>query len=401
MHEKKLETQLIHTGNGQFQKRINKSLTVPETLPVYLTSAYALEDVSALDEIQANKADGYLYSREAAPNADAVAEIIADADKGEQALVFASGMAAITTTVLAFVQTGDHIIAASVLYGGVYNFLANELARFGVEVSFVDMINENITPHIKPNTKLVYTETISNPLMAVPDIGRISETAHAHGLLVLLDNTFATPVIAKPLLLGADIVLYSATKYLGGHSDLVAGAVVAGRELISQIKRLQILYGCILSPHDCWLLARSLRTLGLRMKKHSENALAVAQFLEAHPKIEKVFYPGLVSSPSYERAQRQFSQGYSGGMLSVNLKGGEKAALALVKALAMIPFVPSLAGTSTTVSYPVKTSHRLYSQEERKKLGITDGLLRFSVGLEDSGDIIKEIGTALDEGAKP
>lgn len=401
MHEKNLETQLIHIGNGQFQKKINKSVTVPETLPIYLTSAYALEDVSSLDEIHANSAEGYLYSRDAAPNADAVSEIIAKADQGERGLLFASGMAAITTTILSFVQTGDHIIASSVLYGGVYSYLSNELARFGVEVSFADLINEDITPRIKPNTKLVYTETISNPLMEVPDISRISKEAHAHGLLVLVDNTFATPVIAKPILLGADIVLYSATKYLGGHSDIVAGVVVASGELISKIKRLQILYGSILSPHDCWLLARSLRTLALRIKKHSENALAVAQFLESHPKVEKVFYPGLISSPSYELTQRQFTKGYSGGMLSVNLKGGEKAALALVKAMDMIPFVPSLAGTSTTVSYPVKTSHRLYSKNEREKLGITDGQLRFSVGLEDSCDIINEIATSLDDGTNP
>ncbi|MFP3154400.1 aminotransferase class I/II-fold pyridoxal phosphate-dependent enzyme [Lachnospiraceae bacterium ZAX-1] len=395
MSEKKLATDLIHNGDGQFQKKMNKTASVPETFPLYLSSVYAFDDVPSVDAIYEKEAEGYIYSRISAPNAEAVSEIIAVIDEGEKALVFSSGMAAITTSILSFVSQGDHIISSPVLYGGVHDYLSNELPRFGIEVTFVDTLKEDITNYIKPNTKLIYTETISNPLMEVPDIEAISKIAKEYKLLLFVDNTFATPVVAKPLRLGADVVLYSATKYLGGHSDIVGGVAVGSEKAINQIKRSLVLYGPILSPTDCWLLARSLRTLDLRMKKHSKNALKVAKFLESHEKVEKVFYPGLLSFESYERAKRQFRDGNFGGMLSVNLKGGEKEASLLIKELKNIPFVPSLAGTATTVSYSAKTSHRFYKKEDREKAGIADNQLRFSIGLEDAEDIIGEIEKAL------
>jgi methionine-gamma-lyase len=311
--------------------------------------------------------------------------------------MFSSGMAAIATSILSFVKAGEHVVASNVLYGGVYDYLANELPRFGVEVTFVDLLREDLASRLRSNTKLVYTETINNPLMEVSDIAAAAKTTHEGGALLLVDNTFATPVVAKPLSLGADVVLHSATKYLGGHSDITAGAAVARAELAETIKRFQVLYGAVPSPVDCWLLARSLRTLELRVEKHSENALAVARFLESHPKVEKVFYPGLSSSPSHERAKRQFAEGRYGGMLSVNVKGGVTEASALVEALSMISFVPSLAGTATTVSYPIKTSHRFYDKEALDKAGITPGQLRFSIGLEDENDIIEDLSRALDK----
>ncbi|MDR2180538.1 MAG: aminotransferase class I/II-fold pyridoxal phosphate-dependent enzyme [Synergistaceae bacterium] len=395
--KKKLSTELIHTGDGQVCKEMRNVASVPETFPIYLTSVFAFDDVPSVDAIYEREAEGFIYSRMANPNMDAVSRILAAADEGEKALVFSSGMAAITTSILSFVKTGDHIVASSVLYGGTYDYLANELARFGVETTFVDLLKEDLAPRIRPNTRLVYTETISNPLMEVPDIAAVSQTAHEHGALLFVDNTFATPAIVKPLSLGADAVLYSATKYLGGHSDITGGAVVARGGIIDTIKRFQVLYGAVPSPSDCWLLARSLRTLDLRMRKHSENALAVAKFLETHPKAEKVFYPGLASSPSYERAQRQFIGGRCGGMLSVNLRGGIKEASALIAELAMIAFVPSLAGTATTVSHPVKTSHRFYSGDALTKAGITPGQLRFSIGLEEAEDILEDLAQALDK----
>jgi methionine-gamma-lyase len=238
---------------------------------------------------------------------------------------------------------------------------------------------------------------ISNPLMEVQDIPALAEIAHKHGLKLFVDNTFASPVVVKPLLLGADAVLYSATKYLCGHNDITAGAVIAGADIIARIKRIQLLFGAILGPSDSWLLARSLRTLDLRVRKHSENARAIAEFLEAHPLIERVHYAGLTSSPSHERAERQFEKGIFGGMLSVDLKGGEKAATALIAAMQMILFAPSLAGTSTTVSYAIKTSHRFYKREDLDALGITAGQLRFSIGLEDAEDIKRELETALEQ----
>jgi methionine-gamma-lyase len=396
MDGKRLSTELIHTGDGRVCRDLARTASVPETFPIYLTSVFSFDDVPSVDAIYDHEADGYIYSRMSNPNADAASSILAAADGGERALVFSSGMAAITTAILSFVRSGDHIISSNVLYGGVYDYMSNELARFGVEVTFLDLLREDIIPHVRPNTKLVYTETICNPLMEVPDIESLARSAHSRGLLLLVDNTFATPVVARPLSLGADIALYSVTKYLGGHSDITGGAVVANAELTAAIKRCQTLYGAILGPSDCWLLARSMRTLDLRMKRHSANAMAAARFLETHPLVGRVFYPGLESSGSFERARRQFNGGLFGGMLSVNLRGGAAEAEAMIREMKMISFVPSLAGTATTVSYAVKTSHRFYEKAELDRLGITPNQLRFSIGLEDADDIIAELSSALE-----
>lgn len=392
---KNLQTSLLHTGDGQFYKRTNKSSSVPEVLPVYRTSVFAFDDVPSVDRIYEGEDDGYIYSRIKHPNTEAVSEIIAAADETEAALVFSSGMAAITLSILSVVKQGDHIISSPVLYGGVHDFLENELARFGVSVTFVDFIHENIADFIRPETKLIYTESISNPLMEVPDMAAAAKVAHEHGLLFFVDNTFATPVVVKPALLGADVVLYSATKYLGGHSDIVAGAAAGRQEIIDKIHKTLTLYGAVLGAEDSWLLARSLRTLSLRVTAHSRNALQVAAFLEKHPKIEKVFYPGLESSPSHKRAKAQFAPGLFGGMLSFNLRGGEQEAATVIRELSTIKYVPSLAGTATTLSYAAKTSHRSYSPADLAAVGITLGQLRLSVGLEQVEDIISELNDTL------
>lgn len=392
---KNLNTKLLHTGDGQFYKQVAKSSSVPEVLPLYRTSVFAFDDVPSVDRIYEGEDEGYIYTRMKHPNMDAVSEIIAAADGTEAALVFSSGMAAIVLSILAVVQQGDHIISSPVLYGGVHDFLQKELSRFGVEVSFVDLVHEDVEAHIRPETKLIYTESISNPLMEVPDMRAVAELAHKHGLLFYVDNTFGTPVVVKPAALGADVVLYSATKYLGGHSDIVGGAAAGSAEIIAKIRRTLVLYGAVLGAADSWLLARSLRTLSLRVTAHCRNALQVAAFLEQHEKIEKVFYPGLASSPSHERAKAQFAPGLFGGMLSFNLKGGEAEAAAVIRELPTIKYVPSLAGTATTLSYAAKTSHRFYSQEELAAAGITLGQLRLSVGLEQAEDIISELDEAL------
>lgn len=395
MSDKKLSTKLIHTGDGQNYKKISQSASVPEVLPVYLTSVFAFDDVPSVDNIYDHKADGYIYSRIKHPNTDAVAEILAAAEGAEDALLFSSGMSAIIISILAAVSSGDHVIASPVLYGGVHDFLQNELKRLGVEVTFVDFINDDIEKYIKPNTKLIYTETICNPLLEVPDLKKTADIAHKHGLLFYVDNTFATSVVVSPYKFGADLVLYSTTKFLGGHSDIVGGAAVGKADVVARVRPKLVLYGAVLSPMDAWLLARSLRTLELRVTKHSRNALKVAQFLEKHPKIEKVFYPGLKSSPDHERAAVQFNNGLYGGMLSANLRGGERDASIVIASMPTIKYVPSLAGTATTVSYAAKTSHRAYTKEQLDEAGITYGQLRFSIGLEDADDIIAEIDAAL------
>lgn len=397
MSDKKLSTRLIHTGDGQDYKKIAQYTSVPEVLPVYLTSVFAFDDVPSVDDIYDRKADGYIYSRIKHPNTDAVASILAAAENAEDALLFSSGMSAIIVSILTVVSAGDHIIASPVLYGGVHDFLQNELKRFGVEVTFVDIIGDDVEKYIKPNTKLIYTETICNPLLEVPDLKKTAEIAHKHGLLFYVDNTFATSVVVSPYKFGADLVLYSTTKFLGGHSDIVGGAAVGKADVIAKIRPKLVLYGAVLGAMDAWLLARSLRTLELRVTKHSQNALKVAQFLEKHPKIEKVFYPGLESSPDHERAAAQFNNGLFGGMLSANLRGGEREASVVIASMPTIKYVPSLAGTATTVSYAAKTSHRAYTKEQLDAAGITFGQLRFSIGLEDADDIIAEISAALEK----
>lgn len=398
MKEKHISTKLVHTGEAQLAKRVYQGVSVPKVLPIYMSSVFSFDDVPSLDAVYNGEADGYVYSRMSNPSTDAAEEILAAAEDADGAIVFASGMAAIVTSIIANVKAGDHIISSPVLYGGVYDYFKNELPRFGIDVTFVDFEDfEAVKAAVRPETVIFYTETISNPLMEVVDIPAIAEIAHGCGAKLIVDNTFATPAVAKPLSLGADIVVYSATKYLGGHSDLIGGAVASDSENIAILRRYFTLYGAIMSPFEAWLLARSMRTLNLRMKQHSENALKVAQFLENHPKVERVYYPGLESSKYRNLADKLFIKGRCGGMLSADIAGGEEGASTLIKECPTIKLVPSLAGFSTTISYPAKTSHRAYSSEDMEAAGISMGQLRFSIGLEEADDIIEELAAALDK----
>ncbi|MCR5282815.1 MAG: aminotransferase class I/II-fold pyridoxal phosphate-dependent enzyme [Lachnospiraceae bacterium] len=388
---------LAHAGDGQAEKRNRAFTSVPEVLPVYMTSVFAFDDVKSVDDIYEGQADGYVYARMQHPNNEAAAEALAKADGAEAGAVFSSGMSAIILSILSVVSAGDHIVSSPVLYGGVRDFLEHELARFGVEVTFVSFADPGeVKKQIRPNTKILYTETISNPLMEVSDYPRIAELAHAYGALFLIDNTFASPIVARPISYGADLVLYSATKYLGGHSDLVGGAVTGSGELVANVKKKLTLYGATLGAMESWLLARSLRTLSLRVTKQSQNALKVASYLESHPAVEKVYYPGLAFAPDHALAAKLFENGLYGGMLSADIKGGEQAATAVVDHLGFIKYVPSLAGTATSVSYPAKTSHRAYKKEELEKAGISLGQLRFSIGIEEPEDIIAQLKQALE-----
>jgi methionine-gamma-lyase len=351
--------------------------------------------VESLDQVYAGDAKGYIYTRNGNPVHDALTEIMSDIEEGEAALAYSSGMGAISLSILAHLKAGDHIIAASVLYGGSFQFIKTELARFDISVSFVDPVTEDLTPFFRPNTKIVYVETIANPTMEAIDLPALAATAHAFGAKLIVDNSFATPVICQPLLLGADVVVYSATKYIGGHSDVTAGIVVADKETIGRIYASGLLFGPTLSPFDGWLLIRSLRTLELRVRQHSQNALQLAQYFEAHPAISAVYYPGLPSSPTHQTARRIFNNDLYGGMLSIDLKGGEPQAYALLRLLETIKFVPSLAGVSTSTSYPAKTSHRSLNDEELRKAHISKGLIRISTGLEHIDDIIDEFDRTL------
>jgi methionine-gamma-lyase len=387
---KSFASTLIHSG-----EKSHESVSHSKSLPIYQTSVFSFDDVESLDQVYAGTAPGYIYTRNGNPVHDALNEIMIRIEEGEAALSYSSGMAAISLSLLAQVKSGDHIIAAKVLYGGSYALLKTEFARFNIEVTFVDPINEDLTPHFRPNTKVVYVETISNPIMEAIDLPLIAEVTHRFGAKLIVDNSFATPVLCQPLKHGADIVVYSATKYIGGHSDVTAGIVVAGKDDIAKIYASGLLFGPTLSPFDGWLLVRSLRTLELRIQKHSENALLLAQYLEGHPKVKTVYYPGLVSSPTHAVAKKILQNNLFGGMLSIDLVDGEQGAYNLIRNLETIKLVPSLAGVATSTSYPAKTSHRSLNSEELQKAGISQGLIRISAGLEQIDYIIAEFEKAL------
>jgi methionine-gamma-lyase len=387
---KSFASTLIHSG-----VKPGDSVSHSKSLPIYQTSVFSFDDVESLEQVYDGDAPGYIYTRNGNPNHDALNEIMSQIEEGEAALSYSSGMGAISLSIIAQVKAGDHIIAANVLYGGSFLFLKTELARFNVEVTFADPVNEDLTPLFRPNTKAVYLETISNPMMEVINLPLIAEVAHRHGAKFIVDNSFATPVICQPLKLGADIVVYSATKYIGGHSDVTAGIVVGNRDDIQKIYASGLLFGPTLSPFDGWLLVRSLRTLELRIRQHSHNALKLAEYFSQHPEIEATYYPGLTSSPTHDIAQRLFYNNLYGGMLSIDLAGGESAVRTLFRRLKTIKFVPSLAGVATTVSFPAKTSHRALSEEELKRAGISKGLVRISTGLENIDYIINEFEQGL------
>ena len=390
-------TKYIHTGNGELCYEMNKALTIPETFPVYLSSAYIFDSIEPIDKICDEGALGYAYFRLGNPNADAVSRILAEGDGTEKGLVFASGMAAITTSILAVVKPGDHIVASPIIYGEAFYFLKHELKRWGVETTFIDFNTQDVEEYMRPNTTLVYGETIANPMMSVPNMKHLADVAHAHGSKLFIDNTFATSIIAKPAKFGADLVIYSATKYLGGHDDIVGGAALGSAELMKQISFYLGLYGSNLGATESWLLARSLRTLPLRVQKMSQNAMAMAKFFESHPKVEKVYYPGLESSPSKALADAQFEGNGYGGMLSVNFKGGQAEINKLIHNLQIVRFVPTLAGVGTTLTYPPKASHRDLSPDELAAIGITMGQIRLSSGLEDTDDLLNDFDQALEK----
>jgi len=388
--QKSFATKLIHLG-----EKNPESVSGSKSLSITMTSVFSFDDVETLDEVYAGESKGYIYTRNGNPVHDALKEIMFNIEEGEDAEVYSSGMGAIAMSIISQVNAGDHIIAANVLYGGTFQFIKAELARFNVEVTFADPINDDLNQFFKPNTKVVYVETISNPVMEVVDLELIAKITHAHNAKLIVDNTFATPIICQPLNLGVDIVAYSATKYLSGHSDVTAGIVVSSKEDMKKIYASGLLFGPTMSPFDAWLIVRSLRTLELRMAQHSSNALKLAIFLEGHPKISKVYYPGLPSSPTHEVAKRIFLNNQFGGMLSIDLVDGEKGAYTLLRRLETIKLVPSLAGVSTSTSYPAKTSHRSLTDDELLKAGISKGLIRISTGLENIDDIIAEFERAL------
>lgn len=351
--------------------------------PIYMSTSYAFEDV------EVKRYPRYFNT----PNQEMLCKKIAALEGAEAGMIFGSGMAAVSTALLAFLKHGDHIVLQKTLYGGTFNLIVEEFDRFGIEYTFTDGLDKNaFAKAIKSNTKVIYIETPSNPLMTITGLRMVADLAKEKGILTMIDNTFASPVNQNPIAHGIDIVLHSATKYMGGHSDICAGAVATSEAHMEVIWNKAKNLGGSLSDFSVWLLERSLKTLVLRVKQQNRNAKKLAKWLSKNEHIKTVYYPGLKSHPDYKLAKAQMN-GY-GGMLSFELQESLDADL-FQKELKLIKSSMSLAGVESTILSPTKTSHALLSEQEREKQGIRDGLLRFSVGIEDKKDLIADLQQAL------
>ena len=373
-------TRAIHAGQDP------DPATGAVIVPIYQTSTFAQSEVGVHK--------GYEYARTGNPTRTALETALAALDGGRYALAFASGLAAETTALL-MLSSGDHIVAGDDAYGGTYRLFDKVFKQLGVVVDYVDTRDpENVADAILPATRLVWIETPTNPLLKLADIRAISAHARARGVLTLVDNTFASPYLQRPLELGADIVLYSTTKYLGGHSDVVGGALVLNDETVyNRLKFLQNAAGAVPGPFDSWLVLRGLKTLALRMRAHSENALAIATMLEQHPAVEQVIYPGLESFAQHELAKRQMS-GF-GAVVSFEVKGGKEGAWRFIDATRVISITTNLGDSKTTIAHPATTSHGRLSAQEREAAGIRDSLIRVAVGLEDVADLQADLARGL------
>jgi len=379
----KFSTKAIHVGQGA------DPTTGATIVPVYQTSTYTQEAVGVHK--------GFDYSRTVNPTRVALEAQLAALENADYGSAFASGMAA-TSAVLNLLSAGDHVVVTDDLYGGTYRLFSRVLTRYGLEFTYVDMADADaVRAAIKPNTKMFWVETPTNPLLKLIDIREMVRLAHhdeSRKSIVVVDNTFASPYFQQPLSLGADIVVHSTTKYIGGHSDVVGGAALtSNKDYHEVIKFHQNAVGGVPGPHDAWLTMRGAKTLAIRMREHAKNAQAVAEFLESHPEVDRVYYPGLASHPQHELAKRQMT-GF-GGMVSFTLKGPEQRAIDFANRMHYFSLAESLGGVESLICHPARMTHGSIPKEEREKRGVTDGLLRLSVGIEDIDDLIDDLRQAL------
>lgn len=379
----KFETLAIHSG------REPDPTTGALATPIYQTSTFVFEDVGVTR--------GYDYSRTANPTRKALEDCIAALEGGKAGFAFCSGMAA-ETTIMHLLKAGDHVISGDDVYGGTYRLFDKVMKDFGLEFTFLRMDGRTrIEEAIRPNTRMIWIETPSNPLLNIVDVEVVVDVARSHGLLTVADNTFATPYFLRPIDYGVDLVVHSTTKYLNGHCDVIGGAVVtASDELTERVQFLLNAMGTGASPFDCWLVLRGIKTLAVRMMQHEENAAQVAAYLEKHPKVARVFYPGLKSHPGHEIALQQM-EGF-GGMVSFEIGGGGEAASSFLRRVKVFALAESLGGADSLVEHPATMSHASMPEEVRQEVGITDGLIRLSVGLENIDDLIEDLAQALEHG---
>ncbi len=375
-------TRAIHAGQDP------DSATGATIVPIYQTSTYTQE--------APGQHKGYEYSRTGNPTRAALEECVAALEGGEYGLAFASGLAA-TTAVMNLLSPGDHVVAGEDLYGGTYRLFDKVLTRNGgLDFAYADTTDaESVEQALRPETKLLWIETPTNPMLTLSDIQTLADMAHDRGAIVAVDNTFASPYFQNPLALGADIVVHSTTKYMGGHSDVVGGATVTSdSDLQDRLAFYQNAAGAVPGPFDSWIVLRGLKTLAVRMRQHEQNALAVARFLEGHPQVATVNYPGLPSHPQHDLAKKQMS-GFS-GMVSFTLKGGTEAAYAAVQKTRLFSFAESLGGVESLITHPATMTHAAIPKEQREARGVTDGLMRLSVGIEDADDLIADLEQAIE-----
>ncbi|WP_306150078.1 MULTISPECIES: methionine gamma-lyase [unclassified Roseibium] len=385
-------TRAIHHAYDPLQ---NEGALTP---PLHLTSTFAFESAEAGGEMFAGERAGHIYSRISNPTLDLLERRIALLEGAEAGLALSSGMGAITAALWTLLSPGDEIIVDKTLYGCTFAYMHHGLSKFGITVTHVDLTEpENLIPAISGKTRVVYFETPANPNMRLVDIAAVSKIAHEAGATVVVDNTYATPYLTRPIELGADLVLHSATKYLGGHGDVVAGLIAGRAEQVQEIRLVGMkdMTGAVMAPFNAMLILRGLKTLALRMDRHCASAQPVAEWLEAHPSVGEVYFPGLTSFAQHDLAKQQMAK--PGAMIAFELKGGLEAGRSMMNRLQMIGRAVSLGDAETLIQHPATMTHSTYTPEERAEHGITDGLIRLSVGLEDIEDILADLDQALSD----
>lgn len=382
------DSKLIH--GGDFEDALGSAVT-----PIYQTSTFAFRNAQHGADLFAGKEKGFIYTRIGNPTIGALENKLAELENGCGGIALSSGMAAVTTVYMTFLGQGEHVVSTNAVYGPSRGVLESHFAKFGVQSTFVDTANlQEIEKAIRPNTKLLYLETPSNPTMALTDIKKASEIAHKHGIIVVVDNTFCSPYLQKPLDLGADVSLHSLTKFINGHADIVGGAIIAKNpEVYAKLRKTMVYMGGNMDPHQAYLVIRGVKTLSLRMDRAQENSQKVAEYLEKHPKVAWVKYPGLKSFPQYELAKQQMKG--AGAMISFELKGGYDAGTTLMNNVHLALLAVSLGGVESLIQHPASMTHAGLPKEARLQADITDGLIRFAVGIENVEDIIADLDQAL------
>jgi len=392
LSKKGFATRQIHSGHIEVPG-IN-----PLATPIFQTSTFVFEDAAQGAARFAGEEEGYIYTRIGNPNQDQVGAKVAALENAEAGIVLGSGMGAISTCLWTILESGDHVVANDTLYGATYSFLTKALPRYGGEATFTDLSNlENLKNSLKSNTKVVYFETPANPNLSVVDIEAVSEIVHSFNkkIKVVVDNTFCTPYIQRPLDLGADVVVHSGTKYLNGHGDVISGMICGKADFIEQCKSygLSFVTGASLSPFDAFLISRGLKTLDIRMEKHCSNAMAIAEFLEGHEKVKKVYYPGLPNFSDREIVKKQMK--LPGAMISFELNASKNQSEVFINSLELCALAVSLGDAETLIQHPASMTHNSYSKQALSDAGITESMIRLSVGLETVGDLIEDLKAGL------